>query len=61
MVPKLQEAKIRGVVTVVPSSSAIARISTPSWQAEVVGSITMKDVSSLKEAETFISELKKIT
>jgi hypothetical protein len=55
--PKVEEAKIRAVVTVVPPT-AVARLSNRSWQAEVVGSITMKNVSTLIEAEAFIKEMK---
>lgn len=55
--PKMVAGNIRTIVTVVPSS-ALANLSTRSWQSEVVGTITMRNTASLKEAEAFVQEMK---
>ena len=55
-VPKLAEAGLKAIVTVVPES-ALALLSTRSWQAEVTQGITMKNVKTLAEAIAAIREL----
>ena len=55
-VPKLIAAGIRAIVTVVPST-AIAAMSTHSWQAQVIGSITMMNAKSIDDAEAIIKQL----
>jgi hypothetical protein len=57
-VPELVKAGLRSITTVVPSS-AIAKLSTRSWQTEVVDGITMKNVQTLQEAKAFVNELRK--
>lgn len=55
-VPKLVQAGLKGIVTVVPSS-ALATASTNTWQAEVVNGITMKNVKSFVEAMMVVKQL----
>ena len=55
-VPKLVAAKIKAIVTVVPTSS-LAKLSTRSWQAVVLDGIMMKNVKNVAEAEAAIREL----
>lgn len=56
-IPELVKAGLRSITTVVPSS-AIAKLSTRSWQTEVIEGITMKNVQSLQEAKAFVNELR---
>lgn len=55
-VPKLAAAGLKAIVTVVPTS-ALAQLSTRSWQAEVTAGITMRNVKSFAEATAIIREL----
>jgi hypothetical protein len=54
-VPRLTEAGLKPV-TVVPTS-ALGLLSTRSWQADVVGGITMINVKTFAEAETAVRKL----
>jgi hypothetical protein len=56
-VPTLVKAGLQAIVTVVPSS-AIANLSTKSWQTQVVDGITMKNVTTLQEAIAFTNSLR---
>jgi len=56
-VPKLVTGGLRAIVTVVPAS-AIASLSTRSWQAEINNGIVLKNVRSLAEAESSIQVLR---
>lgn len=55
-VPRLNEAGLKAIITVVPSV-ALAAMSTHSWQAQVVGSITMLNARSLSDAEALLADL----
>ena len=55
-VPKLTAAGLKAIVTVVPMKVGLASISTHNWQVQVVGSIVMKNVRSLAEAESYLKE-----
>lgn len=57
-VPELVKAGLRSIVTVVPTK-AISQLSTASWQAKVVGPITMKNVASFAEAKAAVHELRR--
>lgn len=57
-VPELVKAGLRSIVTVVPTK-AISQLSTQSWQAKVVGPITMKNVATFAEAKAVIKELRR--
>lgn len=48
-VPVLDKAGLKCIITVLPQS-AIANMSTRSWQQEVVGNIVMQNVKSLDDA-----------
>lgn len=48
-VPKLIQARLCAIVTVVPPS-ALASLSTRSWQAEVVGGILLSNTATFEEA-----------
>ncbi|MCG8377549.1 MAG: hypothetical protein MI702_13820, partial [Chlorobiales bacterium] len=56
-VPKLVEAGLKAIVTVVPSN-AIAHMSTDSWQTKVTGGITQKNVKTLEEAHALVHQLR---
>jgi hypothetical protein len=56
-IPKLSSSKLRAILTVVPTS-AIATLSTRSWQAEVSGGIVMKNAKNLVEAQQAIEQLR---
>lgn len=56
-VPRLTQAGLRAIVTVVPSS-ALASLSTRSWQAEVVGGITLLNTPNFEQAVAAIRRLK---
>lgn len=56
-VPAMAAANIRGIITVVPKS-AIAALSTHSWQSQVINGINMKNVRNIEEAEAQIEELR---
>lgn len=55
-VPKMVEAGLQAIVTVL-STSALATRSTHAWQAEVIGGITMIDVRTFSAAEAVIKDL----
>jgi hypothetical protein len=55
-VPRLAEAGLRAIITVQPTS-AIASLSTRSWQRTVVEGITMINVGSLPDAEAALASL----
>ncbi len=52
-VPKLGQAGVRAIVTVTPTS-ALAALSTRSWQAEVLRGITMLNVPTFAQADAAI-------
>jgi hypothetical protein len=56
-VPKLVKGGIRGIVTVAPAS-AIATMSTRSWQSQLVAGIFTKNVQSRASALATIAELR---
>ena len=53
-VPALAKFGLRAVITVLPKS-AVANMSTGSWQREVVGGIQMMNVASRAEAESVLT------
>lgn len=55
-VPRLNDAGLKAIITVVPSV-ALAAMSTHSWQAQVIGSITMLNARSLPDAEALLADL----
>ncbi len=55
-VPKLIANKVRGIVTVLPSS-AVANLSTKSWQKEMLGGIVTINVGSMADAEEAITTI----
>jgi hypothetical protein len=55
-VPKLAKAGLRAIVTVVPGS-ALASLSTRSWQAGVVAGITMLNAPTLSRAKAAVELL----
>jgi hypothetical protein len=57
-VPKLAAAGLKAIVTVVPDIG-LATLSTRHWQAGVVASIKMKNVTNLAEAEAFLEDLQR--
>lgn len=59
-VPKLVEAGLQAIVTVVPTST-LATLSTYDWQGVVVSGIMMKNVKDFAEAEIVIKELQSST
>jgi hypothetical protein len=56
-VPKIAEAGTKAIITVVPTT-AIAAMSTHSWQVQVVAGIVMQNAKTLAEAEAVIKKLK---
>lgn len=52
-VPKLGQAGLRAIVTVTPTS-ALAALSTRSWQAEVIEGITVLNVPTFAQADAAI-------
>jgi hypothetical protein len=55
-VPRLAKAGLRAIITVQPTS-AIASLSTRSWQRTVIEGITMINVGSLADAEAALASL----
>jgi hypothetical protein len=55
-VPKLSQAGLRAIVTVTPAS-ALAALSTRSWQAAVIEGITMMNVPTFAQADAAIKRL----
>jgi hypothetical protein len=55
-VPKLQKSNIKAIVTVVPKS-VLANLSTKDWQAQNFGGITLKNVQTLEEGESFLKTI----
>jgi hypothetical protein len=57
-VPLLRREGLTAIATIVPETSALARISTKSWQTGDFDGIVMENVKSLEEAESLIAEIK---
>jgi hypothetical protein len=56
-VPTLAKYGLKAIITVVPTSSALARLSTKRWQGQVVDGITMANAASLAEAERMLDQI----
>ncbi len=54
-VPVLSNYGLKAIITVIPAS-AVASLSTTSWQKNVVGGISMVNVKTLSEAEAALNQ-----
>jgi len=59
LVGKLHAAGLVATVTVVPASSALAKIATRNWQSADFSKMIMENAGSLAEAETTVAEIKR--
>jgi hypothetical protein len=55
-VPVLNQYGLKEIITVVPAS-AVAKLSTSSWQKNVVAGISMVNVKTLEEAEATLNQI----